>query len=167
MSFFEFFQQNVLLFGAAIAVFAALIVLEYRGWQTRGANLSTSGLSQQVNGGATLIDIRRAEDFKAGHIAGAKNLPFETLKKAPESVGDKDDNIVLYCYTLAYRYFARDQKRLSTAADESVFFYWSALCQCQSWQRICLVYFHCFSAGHRHGYYRPDCCVVSDEWGDQ
>ncbi len=99
MNFLEFFQQNVLLFGAAIAVLAALIVLEYRGWQTRGANLSTSGLSQQVNRGAKLIDLRRAEDFKAGHIAGAKNLPFETLKKAPESVGDKDDNIVLYCYT--------------------------------------------------------------------
>lgn len=99
MSFPDFFQQNILFFGAAIAVFIALIILEYRSWQTRGANLTSSGLSQQVNAGATLIDLRRHDDFRAGHIAGAKNIPFDEAKAHPEMLGDKDDKFVLYCYS--------------------------------------------------------------------
>lgn len=99
MSFSEFFQQNILLFGALVAVFATLMVLEYRGLLTRGANLTTSGLSQQVNAGAKLIDLRRQDDFRAGHIAGAKNFPFESAKDNPQTLGDKDEALVLYCYT--------------------------------------------------------------------
>lgn len=99
MSFPDFFQQNILLFGAVAVSFIALIIIEYRGWQTRGANLSTGKLSQKVNNGAKLIDLRRQEDFRAGHIAGAKNLPFEELKNQAETIGNKNDSFVLYCYS--------------------------------------------------------------------
>lgn len=98
MNFFDFFQQNILLFGGAAATLAALVFLEYRGWQTRGANLSTSELSLQVNRGAALIDLRSKEDFRAGHIAGAKSIPFEDAQKHPENLGDKEADLVLYCH---------------------------------------------------------------------
>jgi rhodanese-related sulfurtransferase len=36
---------------------------------------------QLVADGAQIIDVRSAEEFKSGHIAGAKNIPLQTLSK--------------------------------------------------------------------------------------
>ena len=45
-----------------------------------------------------LVDLRAPEDYAAGHIAGAQNIPFQqvgiNLNKFP-----KDKTIVVYCYT--------------------------------------------------------------------
>lgn len=99
MSIATFIQENILLFALAVGVLGALAVLEFRSFQTRGADLSTAGLSQAVNAGATLVDLRRHDDYRAGHIAGAKNIPFEELDKQLNSLGNKDTNIVFYCYS--------------------------------------------------------------------
>ncbi len=99
MSFTTFFQENILLFVLAIAVLGALMMLELRSFQTRGADVSASGLSQAVNAGAKLIDLRGKNDFQSGHIPGAKNIPFEELDKQLGALGDNDNTIVLYCYT--------------------------------------------------------------------
>ncbi len=98
MTFAAFFEENYLLFGGAIAVLATLITLEFRSWQTRGADISTTGLSQTVNDGALLVDLRRHDDYRAGHIAGAHSIPFEELDSHLEKLGDKDNCVVFYCY---------------------------------------------------------------------
>lgn len=97
MTFTEFFQQNIIFFVAGVGIFAFLITLEIKGLKTKGATLTPTLLTQQVNQGATLIDLRSDEDFKAGHITGATHIPMETLKQQPDSVGDKNQKIVLYC----------------------------------------------------------------------
>jgi rhodanese-related sulfurtransferase len=51
-----------------------------------------------MNQGATLLDLRSAGDFGAGHIRGARSLP-------PEKLGDgldglkrlKDRTVIVYC----------------------------------------------------------------------
>ncbi len=98
MTFSVFFQENFILFAGVVGVLAVLAVLEYRTWQTRGADVSTTGLSQATNAGALLIDLRRHDDYRAGHIAGAKSMPFEELDRHLDSLGDKENTIVMYCY---------------------------------------------------------------------
>lgn len=49
--------------------------------------------------GATLIDVRSAEDFAKGSIPQAKHLPLEALQASPESAGKKDKPIILMCQT--------------------------------------------------------------------
>lgn len=97
MSFAEFFQSNLILFVAAIGLFAYLMATEALGMTLKNLTLSTSVLTQKVNAGATLIDLRRAEDYAAGHITGAKNIPFDTLS---DNIGalNKNSDIVVYCY---------------------------------------------------------------------
>lgn len=99
MTFSAFIQENILLFLIAGGVLGVLLGLEFRAFKTRGSGLSTAGLSQAVNAGATLVDLRRHDDFRAGHIAGAKNIPFEELDNHLNTLGGKDASLVLYCYS--------------------------------------------------------------------
>lgn len=98
MTFSEFFQQNIIFFIAGAAVLAFLLILEVRGLGTRGLTLTPATLTQRVNAGAKLIDLRQKADYAAGHIAGAKNIPMSTLDAHIKQLGDKDQAITLYCY---------------------------------------------------------------------
>jgi rhodanese-related sulfurtransferase len=46
-----------------------------------------------IESGAVLIDVRDADEYEAGHIAGARHVPIDRLGQ--ENVGD--GAIVLYC----------------------------------------------------------------------
>lgn len=48
---------------------------------------------------AVVIDVRTAEEFATGHIAGAINLPYEQIGKTIQTVKGlkKDSPILLYC----------------------------------------------------------------------
>ena len=47
-------------------------------------------------GEVTVLDVRPAEEYRAGHIAGAVSLPLKQLKKRLKSL-PKDREIVAYC----------------------------------------------------------------------
>ena len=47
-------------------------------------------------GRVQLIDVRRADEHEAGHIAGDRNIPFDQLKDGVESL-DRDRPLLLYC----------------------------------------------------------------------
>jgi len=60
-------------------------------------NLSPAVLSARLAGGKVqLIDVRTAEEFQQGHIAGAINLPLDSFdpKAIPAEPGKE---LVLYC----------------------------------------------------------------------
>jgi len=48
-----------------------------------------------VQGGARLVDVRTPEEYAAGHIEGAVNVPVDTVET--RDLGAKDQPIVLYC----------------------------------------------------------------------
>lgn len=98
MSFSDFFQQNIVFFIAAAGLLAYLMFSEVRGLAGKKAAISPSALSQAVNRGATLVDLRAAEDFQTSHIAGAINVPLAELDNSLEKLGDKEKAVVLYCY---------------------------------------------------------------------
>jgi phage shock protein E len=50
-----------------------------------------------VAAGATLVDVRDPDEFAAGHIEGAVNIPVDTVAANPDAVGAKDQPLVLYC----------------------------------------------------------------------
>ncbi|MBB1381699.1 rhodanese-like domain-containing protein, partial [Shewanella sp. SR41-2] len=53
---------------------------------------------EKIDRGVTLIDVRTAEEFAAGHIEGAINIPFENIvpELAKRNIA-KDAEVVLYC----------------------------------------------------------------------
>jgi rhodanese-related sulfurtransferase len=46
-----------------------------------------------VDDGATLIDVRDADEYEAGHIAGARHIPIDRLSEAAAG----DGAVILYC----------------------------------------------------------------------
>lgn len=45
-----------------------------------------------------IVDVRRPDEFAEGHIAGAVNVPNETIEdEAPEALPDKDQTLLIYC----------------------------------------------------------------------
>lgn len=46
--------------------------------------------------GAILIDVRLKEDYKAGHIPRARNIPYNHIKNYLNLITDKDTPLFLY-----------------------------------------------------------------------
>ncbi|MDM0031748.1 rhodanese-like domain-containing protein [Variovorax sp. J22P271] len=81
----------------------------------RGANagsLTAQGAVQLINRErAVVVDVREPEEFAAGHVTGAKNVPLNQLEqKLPGAVKNKSLPLLLVCAT-----GARAQRAVATA----------------------------------------------------
>ncbi len=50
-----------------------------------------------VSRGSTLLDVRSPEEFSAGHIQDARNIPVEDLLARLHELGPKDRPVAVYC----------------------------------------------------------------------
>jgi len=84
---------------AVLAVGAALLVLVYelRERARAAGAVSPQDAVRLMNHGATVLDLRSAEAFGAGHIGGARHLPPERLGHAIDGMKRlKDRTIIVY-----------------------------------------------------------------------
>ena len=85
---------------AVLAVGAALAVLVY---ELRERAHAVGAVSPQdavrlMNQGATLLDLRSAEAYSAGHIRGARHLPPERLADGLDGLRRfRDKTVIVYC----------------------------------------------------------------------
>ena len=102
-----FIYNNIVLFSAFIILGLLIINHEIKSHFSRTKNINCDDLINAMNNSkALLIDIRNAEEFKAGHIVGAKNYSLDDLANLDVSVAD--DAIITY---------ANDEKAAIQAAD--------------------------------------------------
>lgn len=82
-----------------VAVMSGVMLL-FPNLSKRGSNLiNANEVVQQINQRqAILIDIRKAESYKAGHIPQARNIPAEDLISKTEKIA-KDKPIIVVCDT--------------------------------------------------------------------
>ncbi|NOJ78319.1 rhodanese-like domain-containing protein [Myxococcus xanthus] len=52
---------------------------------------------RRVEAGATLVDVRTPEEFAAGHIPGAVNIPVDELARRFGELGSQQTPLVVYC----------------------------------------------------------------------
>ncbi len=50
-----------------------------------------------VHDGAVLVDVRRADEFDAGHVPGAINVPYDQLDARAGEIGPATVAVVVYC----------------------------------------------------------------------
>jgi len=85
---------------AAGTVFAAVAVLvfELRARIEAFAALSAMQAVRLMNEGALLIDVRSKENYEAGHIGEARNIPAADLQSQAESLKKwRDKTVITYC----------------------------------------------------------------------
>lgn len=80
---------------AVIGIVAVLVVGYFL--FMRGGDVTGSEARRLVEGGARLIDVRTRDEFAAGHIAGAVNIPVQELDRRMGELEPKDVPVVVYC----------------------------------------------------------------------
>ena len=61
-------------------------------------SLTPEDAAAAIDAGATVVDVRDADEYEAGHIAGATHIPFENLQ-AEAAALDQGERLILYCRT--------------------------------------------------------------------
>lgn len=61
-----------------------------------GPVTSSADAKRLVQAGATLVDVRTPEEFSAGHIQGAVNIPVQHIDSRAAEI-PKDKPVVVYC----------------------------------------------------------------------
>jgi rhodanese-related sulfurtransferase len=82
------------------AIFAALLVVAYeiRVRQRNFGAVSPQDAIRLMNQGALVLDLRKAEEYAAGHIAGAKHMASDQILTAGESMKKhKEKPLLVYC----------------------------------------------------------------------
>jgi len=83
--------------GFAGALLLAL-AFETRTRSENAAAVSPQDLIRLQNGGALVLDIRPDEQFKAGHVAGARHMASDQILKAAETLKKyKEKPVIVYC----------------------------------------------------------------------
>ena len=95
----EFFQNHLLLFGAAGAILVLLVVNEMTAGLMGEKRVSAQEAVRLINDrDAVIVDLRPAADFKRGHLLNAVNVPFAKLDERASDLGkDKARPVLLYC----------------------------------------------------------------------
>ncbi len=52
-----------------------------------------------VADGAKVVDVRTPQEFAAGHVPGAMNIPYEEIGRRASEIGPSSTPVVLYCRT--------------------------------------------------------------------
>ncbi|HEY3786728.1 MAG TPA: rhodanese-like domain-containing protein [Steroidobacteraceae bacterium] len=82
--------------GAAVAA-ALVLVFELRSRKESFAAVSPQDLIRFMNQGALLLDLRPAEAFASGHLAGARQMSGEQILKAADTLKKyKEKTVVVY-----------------------------------------------------------------------
>ena len=109
----DFVRNNLLLFGVAF-VSGAMLVWPAVGRGPRAGNVLPSQAVQMINRErAMLVDVRETDEFAAGHVVGARNVPLGQLEqRLTEVVTNKTVPLILVCDK-----GARSQRALGTAKN--------------------------------------------------
>jgi rhodanese-related sulfurtransferase len=97
-NFLDFLADHYLLTSAAVLLAIAIALVEAKRAFKPWRDIGPFELSQAVNSGALLIDVRGDKPFREGHIAGARRSEVADVESALKNAA-KEDAIVLYCET--------------------------------------------------------------------
>lgn len=96
----EFARENAVMSGLWVVLLIAVIITFIRSKSSPIKNLSTHEATLWVNKeNGVFIDIRQSDDYRKGHIHGAKSLPVTQIKQNSVAAIEKhkQDPIVVVC----------------------------------------------------------------------
>jgi rhodanese-related sulfurtransferase len=91
----EFISHHPLLAIATGVFMAIIVVYEMRARAESRLSVSPQELVQLMNQGALLLDLRPAEQFQQGHVAGARQLSGEAILSAADTLKKHKEKFVI------------------------------------------------------------------------
>jgi rhodanese-related sulfurtransferase len=93
----EYLQNHPVLAGVAALLAVVVAVYELLQQRQNAAGVTPLEAIRLMNQGATLFDLREAEAYAAGHIAGAKPLTAEQLDNTESLKKYREKMVIVYC----------------------------------------------------------------------
>ena len=94
---FEFAGNHPFLVGSLVLIIVLVIVNEIR-LKAGGPELAPADAVRLINNGATVLDVRPAEQYANGHIVGARSVPLGELSGKLDGLAKKKDRpLLVYC----------------------------------------------------------------------
>lgn len=91
----EFIGNHPLIIAGIVAAWSAVMFYELRLRRLGTLHVSTADAVRLINKGALVIDVRKPEEYAAGHIVNARNLALDRLQQDEDAVSKKKDKILL------------------------------------------------------------------------
>ena len=93
----EYVTHHPALSAAVVVALVVVAIYESRVRASGFAAISSQDLIRLMNQGALVLDIRKPEEFAAGHVNGAKQLPSDQILTAGENFKRfKEKPVVVY-----------------------------------------------------------------------
>ena len=91
----EFAGNHVWLVTGLVLAWSAVLFYELR-LRTQGVtHVSAADAVRLINKGALVIDVRKPEEYQAGHIVNARNVPVDRVQQGDDAIAKKKDKILL------------------------------------------------------------------------
>jgi rhodanese-related sulfurtransferase len=91
----EFTGNHVLLITGLFASLLAVMFYEIRMRAQGVTHVSAADAVRLINKGALVIDVRKPEEFGAGHIVNARNVPLERVQQNDDAISKNKSKILL------------------------------------------------------------------------
>jgi len=94
----EFIQRHPVMVSVTVALAVVAVTVEIR-HRSRGAtSIGPNDAVRLINAGAAVLDVRKSEEFAAGHIIDARNIPQADLVKQADSFKKfREKPVIVYC----------------------------------------------------------------------
>jgi rhodanese-related sulfurtransferase len=93
-------KKIIILVAIVVAVFGGLIWLgKSNSKSTSSQALTFASVQKDISDGAKLYDVRTADEYKAGHFAGAANWSLQDIQAGNMPNVAKDAKIFVYCHS--------------------------------------------------------------------
>jgi rhodanese-related sulfurtransferase len=93
----QHFAAHPLLASAAGLLLLAVVAYELRQRAHSAASVSPTEAVRMMNDGAVLVDVRSVNQFKDGHIAGARNVPGDQIADGAKALEKFRDKTIITC----------------------------------------------------------------------
>jgi rhodanese-related sulfurtransferase len=93
----EYVGNHPFLVGAAGLMALVVLGYEFRHRANSAASVSTSEVVRLMNAGAVLVDVRSTNQFKDGHINGARNVPGDQIAAGAAALEKLKDKTLIMC----------------------------------------------------------------------
>lgn len=91
----EFASNHPYLAIAVVASLCAVVFYELRLRTQAGGQLSVAEVVRLINRGATVVDVRKPEEYGAGHIVNARNVPLGDIEADAKAVKKPKDKVLV------------------------------------------------------------------------
>jgi rhodanese-related sulfurtransferase len=91
----EFATNHPFLVAGLLAAWAAVMFYELRLKSASTTHVSAADAVRLINKGALVIDVRKAEEYQAGHIVNSRNIEIDKIVRDEDAVNKQKNKVLL------------------------------------------------------------------------